>query len=167
MKVLIAIVMFLFGVFVGILVVPTFKEFSTPMSIEEEYSTARIKTILREFSVTLPFEAENVNLYMKQDGLKKQIWLKFECTPEVRDDFIAQLNSKNSGMFNREIESPTMLDGTPITWWSYRVNESGARNSSRYYEFHDMCAAYDESLHTLYIYAVSEDNEAEMPEAFD
>ena len=156
MKVLIAIVMFLFGLFVGILVVPTFKEFSTPMSLEEEYSTPRIKTILREFGVTLPLEASDVNLYLKQDGLKKQLWVKFECSPEVRDDFIMQLSSKNSGLFNREIETPKMLDGTPITWWSYRESAPGARSAARYYEFHDMCAAYDESLHMIFIYAISD-----------
>ena len=51
MKVLIAVVMFLFGLFVGILVVPTFKEFSTPLYLEEEYSTPRIKSILIGFGV--------------------------------------------------------------------------------------------------------------------
>jgi hypothetical protein len=150
MKVLIAIVMFLFGVFVGILVMPMFKEFSTSMYIEEEYSSPRIKSLLREFDITLPLEAADVNLFLKQDGLKKKIWLKFECSPEVRDDFISRLTSRHAGMFNREIESPTMLDGTVITWWGYR-------NSFRYYEFNGMCAAYDETLRQLYLYAVSDE----------
>ena len=160
MKVLIAIVMFLFGLFVGVLVVPTFKEFSTPMYIEEEYSTPRIKSLLHEFGITLPLDVANVNLYLKQDGLKKQLWVKFECSPDVRDDFFMQLKSNHSGLFNREIESPVMFDKTPITWWSYR-------NTFRYYEFHDMCAAYDDSTHTLFIYAVSDDSEPEQPSSLD
>ena len=67
MKVLIAIVMFLFGLFVGILIIPTFKEFSTPMYSEEEYSTPRMKTVLSGFGITLPREAVDINLYLKQD----------------------------------------------------------------------------------------------------
>ena len=46
MKALIAIVMFLFGLFVGLLVFPTFKEFSVPLYLEEEYSTAHAKILL-------------------------------------------------------------------------------------------------------------------------
>ena len=160
MKVLIAIVMFLFGLFVGVLIVPTFKEFSSPMYIEEEYSTPRIKSLLHEFGITLPLEAANVNLYLKQNGLKKQLWVKFECTPDVRDDFMMQLNSNHSGLFNHEIETPVMFDKTPITWWSYR-------SKFRYYEFHEMCAAYDDLTRTLYLYAVSDDSEPEVSSSQD
>lgn len=154
MKALIAIVMFLFGVFVGVLVVPMFKEFSNPMSTEEEYSSTRVKSLLHEFGITLPPEAMDVNLYLKQDGGKKELWMKFECSPEVRDDFIEQINAGHSGMFNREIVSPKMLDGTVITWWSYR-------NTFRYYEFNGMCAAYDDVLRQFYLYAVSDGGEQE------
>lgn len=152
MKALIAIVMFLFGIFVGILVVPMFKEFSTPMYIEEEYSSPRIKTLLHEFDITLPPEALDINLFLKQDGLKKELWVKFECSPEVRDDFVAQINARHPGLFNSEITSPKMYDGTPITWWSYR-------RSFRYYEFSGMCAAYDDTLRQLYLYAFSDGND--------
>ena len=154
MKVLIAIVMFLFGVFVGILVVPMFQEFSTSMYIEEEYSSSRVKSLLHEFGVTLPPEAADVNLFLKQDGLKKEIWVKFECSSDVRDDFITQLTSRHSGAFRHEFEPPKMLDGTMITWWGYR-------NTFRYYEFDDMCAAYDENLLQLYLYAVSDGSDEE------
>ena len=149
MKVLIAIVMFLFGVFVGLLVVPTFTEFSTPMYLEEEYSSPRIKSLLRDFGITLPLEASDVNLFFKQDGQTKQLWVKFDCSSDVRDAFFAEMNSKHSGMFNREIESPKMSDGTAITWWAYR-------NTFRYYEFDGMCAAYDDVLRNVYIYAISD-----------
>ena len=70
MKTLIAIVMFLFGLFVGILVVLTFKEFSSPLYMEEEYSTPRIKTLLYGFGITLPQEASDINLFLAQDGAK-------------------------------------------------------------------------------------------------
>ena len=160
MKVLIAVVMFLFGVFVGILVVPTFKEFSTPMYLEEEYSSPRIKTLLREFGITLPLEAADVNLFLKQDGTKKQLWVKFECSPEVRDVFIEKLNMEHAGMFNREIETPKMFDGTMISWWSYR-------NTFRYYEFNGMCAAYDDIMRNLYIYATSDSATRELPSSQD
>jgi hypothetical protein len=159
MKVLIAVVMFLFGIFVGILVVPMFKEFSTPMYIEEEYSSARVKSLLHEFDITLPLEAQDINLFLKQNGSKKEIWVKFECSPEVRDEFVAQIDAGHSGLFSREVSSPQMFDGTMITWWSFR-------NSFRYYEFHGMCAAYDDTLRQLYLYAVSDDSEQEhFPEA--
>ena len=149
MKVLIAIVMFLFGLFIGILVVPTFQEFSTPLYMEEEYSTPRIKSILSGFGVTLPLEVSNLNLFLKQDGEKKQVWVKFECSEEVREAFVAQLTAKHSGLFNREVERPKMSDGTPIVWWTYV-------DSFRYHEFNDMCVAYDEFLHNLYLYAISD-----------
>ena len=97
----------------------------------------------------LPLEASDVNLFTKQDGEKKQIWMKFECSPEVKDEFVAQLNTRHSGLFNRVIETPKMLDGTPITWWTYR-------DSYRYYELKDMGVSYDDTLHNLYIYAVSD-----------
>ena len=158
MKALIAIVMFLFGVFVGILIVPTFKEFSTPLYLEEEYSSPRIKSLLHEFGITLPLEAAEVNLYLKQDGTRKQLWVKFECSPEVRDAFISKLNIDHGGMFNREIESPKMYDGTPVVWWSYS-------NTFRYYEFNGMCAAYDDILRNFYIYATSDSGKNESAPA--
>ena len=153
MKALIAIVMFLFGLFVGILVVLTFKEFSSPLYLEEEYSTPRIKTLLSGFGVTLPPEASDINLFLAQNGTKKQIWLKFECPQEAKDAFVEKLNLNHSGLFNREIESPKMQDGTPITWCTYS-------NSFRYYEFKDMCVSYDEFLRNLYLYAVSDGGES-------
>ena len=153
MKVLIAIVMFLFGLFIGILIIPAFQEFSNPMSVEEEYSTPRIKTILSGCGIILPLEAADVNLYLRQSENKKQIWLKFECSDEVKEAFMQQLNSKHVGMFNREIETPTMFDGSVITWWTFR-------NTFRYYEFKGMCAAYDDTLHTIYLYAVQDDDES-------
>ena len=88
MKVLIAIVMFLFGLFIGILIIPAFQEFSTPRSVEEEYATPRIKTILSGCGITLPIEAADVNLYLRQDEHKKQVWLKFECSDEVKEAFM-------------------------------------------------------------------------------
>jgi len=151
MKVLIAIVMFLFGLFIGILIIPAFQEFSTPMSMEEEYSTPRIKTILNGCGITLPLEASDINLYMKQEGNKKQVWLKFECPEEANETFMQLLNSKHAGMFNREIETPKMFDGSIISWWTFR-------NTFRYYEFNGMCAAYDELLHTVYLYAIQGDD---------
>ena len=154
MKVLIAIVMFLFGLFIGILIIPAFQEFSTPMSIEEEYSTPRIKTILSGCGITLPLEAADVNLYLRQDENKKQIWMKFECSDEVKEAFMQHLNSKHAGMFNREIETPKMFDGSAISWWTFR-------NTFRYYEFHGMCAAYDDVLHNLYVYVIEDDETSE------
>lgn len=150
MKVLIAIVMFLFGLFVGILIIPTFKEFSTPMYSEEEYSTPRMKTVLSGFGITLPLEAVDINLYLKQDENQRKAWVKFECPAEAKDVFMQNLNARHAGMFNREIESPKMFDGTPVTWWTFN-------NSFRYYEFDGMCAAYDEILHHVYLYAVQDD----------
>ena len=155
MKVLIAIVMFLFGLFIGLLIIPTFQEFSTPMSVEEEYSTPRIKTILSGCGISLPLEAADVNLYLRQDENKKQIWMKFECSDEVKEAFMQQLNTKHAGMFNREIETPKMFDGSPVSWWTFR-------DSFRYYEFNGMCAAYDDTLHTLYLYAIQDDDSSEQ-----
>lgn len=157
MKVLIAIVMFLFGLFVGILIIPTFKEFSTPMYSEEEYSTPRMKTVLSGFGITLPLEAVDINLYLKQGEDQRQVWVKFECPAEATDAFMQKLNARHAGMFNREIESPKMFDGTPVTWWTFS-------NSFRYYEFDGMCAAYDELLHQVYLYAV-QDDVSRSPEA--
>ena len=154
MKVLIAIVMFLFGLFIGILIIPAFNEFSNTMSMEEEYSTPRIKTILSGCGIILPLEAADVNLYLRQSENKKQIWLKFECSDEVKEAFMQQLNSKHPGRFNREIETPKMFDGSVVTWWTFR-------NSFRYYEFNGMCAAYDDTLRTLYLYAVQDDETSE------
>ena len=152
MKALIAVVMFLFGLFVGILVVPMFKEFSTPFYAEEEYSTPRIKTLLNEFGIILPLEANDVNLFLSRNGETKRLWVKFDCPVEAKEDFITRLNSTHSGLFNRIIETPKMIDGSPIMWWNYS-------NSFQYIEFRDMCVAYDELLHNLYIYAVSGDSE--------
>jgi len=152
MKVLIAVVMFLFGLFVGILVIPAFKEFSEPLYLEEEYSTPRIKSILHEFGITLPLEVADINLFTTQDTARKKVWMKFECSPEVKDDFVSELDSTHSGLFNRVIESPKMMDGTPITWWTYS-------NSFHYYEFKNMCVAYDEVLRNLYLFAVSGESE--------
>ncbi|MBP5586604.1 MAG: hypothetical protein J6Y92_09660 [Lentisphaeria bacterium] len=152
MKALIAVVMFLFGVFVGVLVVPMFKEFSTPFYAEEEYSTPRIKTLLNEFGIILPLEANDVNLFLSRNGETKRLWVKFDCPTEAKEDFINKLNSTHHGLFNRIIETPKMIDGTPIIWWTYS-------NSFQYIEFRDMCVAYDELLHNLYIYAVSGDSE--------
>ena len=152
MKALIAVVMFLFGVFVGVLVVPMFKEFSTPFYAEEEYSTPRIKTLLNEFGIILPLEANDVNLFLSRNGETKRLWVKFDCPTEAKEDFINKLNSTHHGLFNRIIEPPKMIDGTPIIWWTYS-------NSFQYIEFRDMCVAYDELLHNLYIYAVSGDSE--------
>jgi len=160
MKALIAIVMFLFGLFVGVLIMPTFNEMTSQMYIEEEYSTPRVKTILNGFGITLPLEVSDLNLFMKQDGEKKQVWVKFECSPEVRDAFMEQLNQKHSGLFNREIETPKLSEGTPIIWWTYR-------NSYRYYEFKDMCAAYDDLLHNLYIYSISDGSVSHSSEHAD
>jgi len=153
MKALIAVVMFLFGLFVGVLVVPTFKEFSSSMYVEEEYSTPRVKTLLTGFGVTLPPEAADINLFLTQDGEKRQVWLKFQCSPEVKDAFVETMNAKHSGLFNRVIASPKMMDGTPITWWTYR-------NTYRYYEFKDICVAYDELLRNLYLYAIIDGGES-------
>lgn len=148
MKVLIAVVMFLFGLFVGILVMPMFNEFSSAMYIEEEYSTPRIKTILHGFGITLPLEASDVNMFLKQDGQDKQVWVKFSCSSEVKDAFVERLRASRSGYFNHEIASPKMMDGTPITWWTYS-------NTFPYYEFKDIGTAYDEVLQNFYIFAVS------------
>lgn len=158
MKLLIAVVMFLFGVFVGVLVMPTFTEFSTPLYLEEEYSTPRIKSLLHEFGITLPLEAADINVFFKQNGETKQLWVKFVCSSDVRDVFIADMTSKHSGMFNREIESPKMSDGSMVTWWSYR-------NTFRYYEFNGMCVAYDDVLQNVYIYGYSDGGRRELSPA--
>ncbi len=156
MKVLIAVVMFLFGLFVGVLVVPMFKEFSTPFYAEEEYSTPRIKTLLNEFGVILPVEATDINLFLQRKGEVQRVWVKLDCPPEAKEAFVGKLNSMHSGLFNQIIESPKMIDGTPIIWWTYS-------NSFHYYEFKDMCVAYDELMHRLYLYAVSGDVEPQPP----
>ena len=150
MKVLIAVVMFLFGLFVGILVMPMFNEFSSAMYIEEEYSTPRIKTLLNEFGIILPLEASDINLFLSRNGEEKRLWVKFDCPEEAKEDFITKLKSTHPGLFNRIVESPKMIDGMPIIWWTYS-------NSFKYYEFGGMCAAYDDLMHKVYIYAVSGD----------
>ena len=149
MKVLIAIVMFLFGVFVGVLIMPFFNEFGAPMSFEEEYSTPRIKTLLHGFGITLPLEASGINLFMKQKGQDKQIWVKFECSPEVKDAFIENLTASHSGHFNRELPPPRTYEGTTISWWTIQ-------QSYHFYEFNDITVAYDELLRNLYLYAIAD-----------
>ena len=157
MKALIAVVMFLFGIFVGILVVPMFKEFSTPYYAEEEYSMPRIKTLLNEFGIILPLEANDVNLFLSRNDETKRLWVKFDCPPEAKEEFLNKLNTTHSGLFNRIIESPKMIDGTPIIWWTYS-------NSFQYIEFRDMCVAYDELMHKVYIYAISGDESPSLPD---
>ena len=80
--------------------------------------------------------------------------MKFECSDEVKEAFMQQLNSKHAGMFNREIETPKMFDGSTVSWWTFR-------DSFRYYEFNGMCAAYDDVLHTLYLYAIQDDESSD------
>ena len=157
MKILIAVVMFLFGVFVGVLVVPMFKEFSTPYYAEEEYSTPRIKTLLNEFGIILPLEASDINLFLSRNGEEKRLWVKFDCPVEATEDFITKLNSTHRGLFNRIVESPKMIDGMPIIWWTYS-------NSFQYHEFRGMCVAYDDLMHKVYIYAVSGDSPSAPPD---
>ena len=55
-------------------------------------------------------------------------------------------------LVSHEVESPVMIDGTPITWWTFNT-------SLKYYEFSGMCVTYDEMLHNLCLYAVSDGNE--------
>lgn len=161
MKILIAAVMFLLGVFIGILAMTMFREFSQPFSMEEEYSTPRIKTILHDFGVTLPLEASNVNLFLKKDGEKKRLWVKFECPSEVKDAFVEQLGVNHQGRFNYEVELPKMLDGSAITWWTNQ-------DSFRVHEFSDLRVSYDDVLRNLYIYAVSDiGQKAHAPEPAD
>ena len=149
MKALIAIVMFIFGIFVGLLVTPFIQEFSTTMYEEVEYSTPRVKTLLRGFGITLPPEVADLNVFEKQDGSTRQVWMKFECTPETKDEFIESLNRSHAGHFNRELEPPRTYEGMTISWWTFQ-------DSYHYYEFHDICAAYDELLHNLYLYAIAD-----------
>ena len=157
MKILIAVVMFLLGTFIGILVMPMFKEFSQPFSYEEEYSMPRVRTILHAFGVTLPPEASDINLYLKQENGRKQVWVRCECPSEARDVFIEQLTVDHQGRFPHEIELPKMLDGTPVSWWTNR-------DSYRYNEFRDLCVTYDDLLHYLYIYTVTDiDGESPAP----
>ena len=157
MKVLIAVVMFLFGLFIGILVVPTFKEFSSSMYSEEEYSSDRINTILREFGInSLPEEASNINLFMKQDGDKKELWVRFHCSAEEKSSFVEGVSSRHIGRFNGdEPPVPKMHDGTSITWWAYK----GASGKN---EFSDLCVAYDEFARNVFLYAIS-DGERALP----
>ena len=151
MKVLIAIVMFLFGLFVGVLVTPFINEFAKPMYVEEEYSSPRVKTLLSGFGITLPLEASEVNLFVKREGELNRAWLKFSCSPEVKEEFVEELNRRHPGLFSREVEAPKMFDGTMITWWNFN-------DSFRYYEFNDMCAAYDDILRNFYVYAVTDES---------
>ena len=149
MKVLIAIVMFIFGVFVGLLVTPFLQEFSTTMYQEEEYSTPRVKTLLRGFGITLPAEAADLNVFLTQNGTTKQVWVKFECPPEAKDDFVEKLNASHSGNFKSDVPIPRTYEGMNITWWTIQ-------NSYHFYEFRDITLAYDELLHNLYLYAISD-----------
>ena len=149
MKVLIAIVMFIFGIFVGLLVTPFLQEFSATMYEEEEYSTPRVKTMLRGFGITLPAEVTDLNVFQKQDGEKREVWMKFECSPETRDEFIESLNRSHSGHFNREMAVPRTYAGANISWWT-------CQPSYHFYEFHNISVAYDELLHNLYLYAIAD-----------
>ena len=149
MKALIAIVMFIFGVFVGLLVTPFLQEFSATMYQEEEYSTPRVKTLLRGFGITLPPEVADLNVFQKQDGEKREVWMKFECSPETKDEFIESLNRSHAGHFNRELKSPRTYEGANISWWTFQT-------SYNFYEFNNICVAYDELLHNLYLYAFAD-----------
>ena len=149
MKALIAIVMFIFGVFVGLLVTPTLQEFSSTMYLEEEYSAPRVKSQLRSFGITLPPEAMDINVFLTQNGATRQVWAKFECSPEVKEAFIERLNSSHQGHFNRVLPTPKTLEGMGISWWTFQ-------DSYQYYEFKDLCAAYDDFLHNMYLYAISD-----------
>ena len=149
MKVLIAIVMFIFGVFVGLLVTPFLQEFSTTMYEEEEYSAPRVKTLLRAYGITLPAEATELNVFQKQDGSTRQVWVKFECPPEAKDEFIEKLTTSHSGHFNRELPPPRTYEGTTISWWTIQ-------QSYHFYEFNDITVAYDELLRNLYLYAIAD-----------
>ena len=149
MKALIAIVMFIFGVFVGLLVTPFLQEFSATMYEEEEYSAPRMKTLLRGFGITLPPEAADLNVFQKQDGSTRQVWVKFECSPETKDEFIESLNRSHAGHFNRELKSPRTYEGANISWWTFQ-------SSYLHYEFNNICVAYDELLQNLYLYAIAD-----------
>ena len=149
MKALIAIVMFIFGIFVGLLVTPFLQEFSTTMYEEEEYSTPRVKTMLRGFGITLPAEVADLNVFQKQDGEKREVWMKFECSTETKDEFVESLNRSHSGHFNREMKPPRTYEGMNISWWTFQ-------SSYHFYEFNNICVAYDELLHNLYLYAIAD-----------
>ena len=149
MKALIAIVMFIFGVFVGLLVTPFLQEFSTTMYEEEEYSTPRVKTLLHGFGITLPAEATDLNVFQKQDGTTRQVWVKFECPPEAKDEFIEKVTTSHAGHFNRELPAPRTYEGLNISWWTFQ-------KTYHFYEFNDMCIAYDDLLHNLYLYAITD-----------
>ena len=150
MKVLIAVVMFLLGIFIGILIVPTFKEFSDSMYAEEEYSSDRIDAILRDFGITsIPPDASHFSLFMKQDGEKKELWLKFNCPAGDKAAFIEELSSRHAGRFNEDVPPvPKTQDGSAVTWWAY--NSASGKN-----EFSDLCVAYDDFARCIFLYAVS------------
>ena len=149
MKVLIAIVMFVLGVLVGLLATPFLQEFSTTMYQEEEYSTPRVKTLLRGFGITLPAEAADLNVFLTQNGSSKQVWVKFECSPEAKDDFVEKLNTSHAGHFKRELPTPKTYEGMNISWWTFQP-------SYHFYEFNDIFIAYDELLQNLYLYAFTD-----------
>ena len=149
MKALIAIVMFIFGIFVGLLVTPFLQDFTTTMYEEEEYSTPRVKTLLHAYGITLPAEATDLNVFQKQDGTTRQVWMKFECPPEARDEFVQKLSTSHAGHFNRELPVPRTYEGMNITWWTFQ-------SSYRLNEFNDMCMAYDDLLHNVYLYAITD-----------
>lgn len=149
MKALIAIVMFIFGVFVGLLVTPFLQEFSATMYEEEEYSTPRVKSLLRGFGITLPLEVADLNVFQKQDGSSRQVWVKFECSPETKDEFVESLTRSHAGHFNRELVPPRTYEGAAISWWTFQ-------SSYLHYEFDNISMAYDELLHNLYLYAIAD-----------
>ena len=153
MKVLIAIVMFAFGILVGLLVTPAIQEFSSTMYVEEEYSAPRLKTMLRSFGITLPLEAADINVFHTQNGATRQVWVKFECPPDVKEDFIERLRESHQGLFNRVIPTPKMSNGMGIPWWTFQT-------TYQYYEFRDMCAAYDDFLRNMYLYAILDGTES-------
>ena len=47
------------------------------------------------------------------------------------------------------IPVPRTYDGTNISWWTFQP-------SYRLNEFSDMCMAYDDLLHNVYLYAISD-----------
>ena len=151
MKILIAAVMFLLGLFIGILVVPTFKEFSNSMYVEEEYSSKHVQEILRDFGISMvPPEASVVNLFLKQDGEKKELWVQLHCPAEAQAVFLEELSRRHSGHFNgSEPPMPKMQNGNPITWWTYH-NASGKE------EYSDLCVGCDEFSRDLFLYTFSE-----------
>ena len=93
--------------------------------------------------------AIRVNVFQKQDGSSRQVWVKFECSPETKDEFVESLNRSHAGHFNRELVPPRTYEGAVISWWTFQ-------SSYLHYEFDSICMAYDELLHNLYLYAIAD-----------